>query len=727
MSDGAGSAFAAARQAGRRTLDEPAAKSLLADFGIAVPAGVRVADGRAARAAARHLKPPFVVKAIARDLIHKSDAGGVRISLADPEAVGRAVDAMRASLGGFGLEGFLVEEMAPAGHELVIGGLVDPQFGPLVMLGMGGIYVELIDDVAFAFAPIDAGAAERMLDSLKAAPLLAGARGRPPASRAAIVEVLLKLAGEGGLLPVLAHAVDQIDINPLIVSPDGAIAVDARFVLKATPGDRAPAPATVPLPDDPAALRDYFRPLFEPRTIAVLGASATSQGRVNVYIDQLRRFGFSGEIYPIHPTATEIDGRTAYGSLALTPRPVDYAYLGIPAASVAPALRAGAGRVAFAHVLASGFAEVPEGVALQGELARAARSAGMRLLGPNCVGGHSPRGHLTMVYGGLAEPGGIGVVTQSGGLGIDVIRRGEVRGLRFSGVMTLGNSADITPSDLLAFYLADPATRVVGLYLEGVPDGRRLYELLRNARGKKPVVILKGGRTRQGLQAALSHTGMLAGDDRIWAVLADATGAVLVDDLEDLIDSLLALQELTPRAGNATRRVALFGNGGGTSVLAVDAFARRGLDVLPFARVTRLALEALALPPGTSVNNPIDAPIGTLRQQRGKIAEAIIERVYAHDSQQAFVMHLNLPVLLDHVATETDMLDNILAAAERVRSRYPAGPHFLLVLRSDGRPEIESRKRVSRAWALARHIPVFDEMANAATGLRALSVFESAC
>jgi acyl-CoA synthetase (NDP forming) len=721
------SAFEAARQADRQALDEPAAKRFLGEHGIPVPAGIRVADAAAAQAAARRLKPPFALKAIAPGLIHKSDAGGVRLGLRDPPAIAQALDDMRGQLTsvGIGLEGFLLEEMAPAGHELVVGGLVDPQFGPLVMLGMGGIHVELLDDVVFAFAPIERDGAERLLGSLKASPILAGARGQPPAATGAIVDVILKLAGADGLLARHASEIAEIEINPLIVSAHGAIAVDARIVLKGVGGQAAAEPMA--LPGQAAALMDYFRPLFEPQTIAVLGASATSRGRVNVYIDQLRRFGFTGDIYPIHPTALAIEGLPAYASLGQTPRPVDYAYVGIPAAGVAPALAAGAGRVAFAHVLASGFAELPEGAGLQAELVAAAGGAGMRLLGPNCVGGHSPRGHLTMIYGGLAEPGHVGVVTQSGGLGIDVIRRGEVRGLRFSGVMTLGNSADLTPADLLAFYLADPATFVIGLYLEGVADGRRLYDLLRQARGSKPVVILKGGRSRQGRQAALSHTGMLAGDDRIWAALALETGAILVDDLEALIDSLLALQMLRPRAGEATRRVALFGNGGGTGVLAVDAFARHGLDVLPFLDATRQALEALQLPPGTSVNNPIDAPIGTLRQQRGKIAEAIMDGVFAHDRQHALVMHLNLPVLLDHVATETDMLENILAAAASVRARHPAGPHFALVLRSDGRPEIEDRKRLARAWALAQGIPVFDELSNAATGLRALSAFEAAC
>ncbi|MSP67065.1 MAG: acyl-CoA synthetase [Alphaproteobacteria bacterium] len=467
-------------------------------------------------------------------------------------------------------------------------------------------------------------------------------------------------------------------------------------------------------------IRDYFAPLFAPATIAVVGASTAGNGRGNVFIDQLRKFGYGGEIYPIHPKAAEIDGLKAYPALGATPKSVDYAYVAIPGPSVPAAIAAAAGRVRFAHILSSGFAEVPAGRALQEELLRAARGAGVRLLGPNCNGAFSPRGRLTFIYRGATDPGAVGIVSQSGGLGVDIIRRGQERGLRFTGVMTVGNSADLGPVDLLEFYLADPETRVIGMYLEGIAGGRRLFDLLRWARGRKPVVILKGGRTIQGTQAVVSHTGALAGDERVWTALSRQTGVVLVKDLEELIDAILALQTLTARADRPTRKVALFGNGGGTSVLAVDAFAERGLDVVPFRPKTRAALEALDLPPGTSVANPIDAPVGTLRQEDGRIAEKIMDIVYGMDDQDAFLMHLNLPVLLDHIRTGSSVAANLLDAAERVRQRNPDKAQFVLVLRSDGSPEIDARKREYREQARLRGIPVYDEMSGAAIGLAAL-------
>lgn len=222
-----------AKSAGRAALDESAGKALLAGYGIRVPQS-RVAQGVTdVDAVMKGLQVPVVVKVMSPDILHKSDAGGVKINLRSAAEVKAAIEGMLAApkIKGARIEGFLVEEMAPSGHELVIGGLRDPQFGPLVMVGLGGIFVEIFKDVSFRLCPISRIDAEEMLDELKAAATLKGARGGKPASREAIIEVLMKIGGEDGLL--LKHAADisEADINPLIVSETGAVAVDARFIL----------------------------------------------------------------------------------------------------------------------------------------------------------------------------------------------------------------------------------------------------------------------------------------------------------------------------------------------------------------------------------------------------------------------------------------------------------------------------------------------------------------
>ncbi len=225
--------IAEARKQNRSALDEQAGKALLAGYGVAVPLSVMVAGADEVGQKTKPLKFPVVVKVMSPDILHKSDAGGVRINLRTPEEVIEAVRAMQVEpvIAAARIDGFLIEEMAPAGQEMVIGGLRDPQFGPLVMVGLGGIFVEVLADVSFRICPITRLDAQEMLAELKGAAILKGARGRKPVSQEAIIDVLLKVGGENGLLMAHADDIKEADINPLIVSESGAVAVDARFIL----------------------------------------------------------------------------------------------------------------------------------------------------------------------------------------------------------------------------------------------------------------------------------------------------------------------------------------------------------------------------------------------------------------------------------------------------------------------------------------------------------------
>ena len=222
-----------ARKQGRTALDEFAGKQLLASFGISVPRAAVIKGADEAAAAFAKLTAPLVLKVMSPDILHKSDAGGVKVNLKSAAETADAVRGMMNSpaLHAARIDGFLLEEMAPGGQEVVVGAVRDPQFGPLVMVGLGGIFVEVLADVSFRICPITRLDAREMLAELKGAAVLKGARGRKPASQDAIVDVLLKIGGEEGLL--LCHADDfrEADINPLIVSESGAVAVDARFVL----------------------------------------------------------------------------------------------------------------------------------------------------------------------------------------------------------------------------------------------------------------------------------------------------------------------------------------------------------------------------------------------------------------------------------------------------------------------------------------------------------------
>jgi acyl-CoA synthetase (NDP forming) len=223
-----------AKAQGRTALAEAEGKALLAHYGIAVPKTVVVSGAADAASAVAGMKFPVVVKVVSPDILHKSDAGGVRVNLTSAGEVRTAIAEMSAlpKIKAARIEGWLIEEMAPAGQEMVVGGLRDPDFGPLVMVGLGGIFVEVLADVSFRICPIERVDAEEMIDELKGAAILQGARGRAAVSRDAIVDVLMKIGGDGGLLMRYADDIAEADINPLIVSADGAVAVDARFILR---------------------------------------------------------------------------------------------------------------------------------------------------------------------------------------------------------------------------------------------------------------------------------------------------------------------------------------------------------------------------------------------------------------------------------------------------------------------------------------------------------------
>lgn len=714
--------LAAARATGRTALDEAAGKALLARFGVRTPRSLVARDPVEAEAKAAGLIGPLVAKVVSREILHKSDAGGVSLDLADARAVRAAIEAMarRPAIAAAEVEGWLVEEMIPAGREVVVGGVRDPHFGPMIMVGLGGIFVEILKDVAFRICPIDERQARDMLAELKGQALLKGARGHAGVDEAALIDVMLRVGGTDGLLMSLADEIAEADLNPVIVSAAGAIVVDARFILTDGAIERTTDAAAEPSTSRPAL--DEFRPLFEPKTVAVLGASTKDVSIANTFIRRMKAFGFRGAIYPIHPTAGEVEGLEAYPSLAETPQPVDYAYVAIGARRIPEALGGAGGRCRIAQVISAGFGELEEGRELEKTLLEQARAGRVRVIGPNCLGTYSPRGGLTFPADAPREVGTIGVVSQSGGLSTDIIKRGQWRGLRFSGLVTIGNSADVKPHELVEYFLEDPQTRAVGAYLEDVKEGRAFFELLRSRKATKPVVILKGGRSRQGRLAAASHTGALAGDDKAWDALTAQVPAVLVSTVDEFIDTLLALQHLELRPERPTRMITLFGNGGGSSVLGADIFAGVGLDVSPFGPQTRGPLDALGLPPGTSVANPIDTPVRTLQEKDGWVAGEILDIVYEHARPDAIALHLNLAAFVGRGGV--DPIANLLTVVEESQRKWPGVAHFALALRTDGSAELDERRRLYREKARAVGVPVFDEIAGMARALAGVGHLE---
>ncbi|AOB33924.1 hypothetical protein AKI39_21490 [Bordetella sp. H567] len=466
---------------------------------------------------------------------------------------------------------------------------------------------------------------------------------------------------------------------------------------------------------------DGFDALFRPATIAVAGVSARNAGQGNKFIQRLRAAGYAGKIYPIHPTERELEGLPAYPSLADTPEPIDYAFIAIPADAVPPLLASAAHRVRYAQVMSSGFGEGGRGGGLRDALLAAVRQGGMRLLGPNCMGIYSPAGRVTFTDGQMGGVGTVGVLSQSGGLSIDIVRNGEYRGLRFSGVVSLGNCLDVDPGDLLQHYLDDAGTRVIGAYIEEIRDGRRFFDLLRRAQARKPVVLLKGGRTEQGQRAAASHTGSLASNDQVWRALAAQTGSILADTMEDFIDALVALEHEGERPAPFDGRVLLFGNGGGASVLAADALGRAGVQVPHLEAGTIAALQQIGVPPGAGLENPLDVPANILERDHGALARRILDTVIEAERPGAVVVHLNLPVILGY--RQGELMNELVHAVIDLKTALPAGVRLFLVLRSPGQPDLEARRKAYAHLAMQAGVPVFLGLPAVARALAALQTY----
>lgn len=354
-----------------------------------------------------------------------------------------------------------------------------------------------------------------------------------------------------------------------------------------------------------------LQPFFHPRSIALVGIPRGG-GAGRVFLQGLIDQGYSGEIFPVNPQAEFIDGLRAYPSLREIPGEVDLAILLVPAQAVKPVLLACAEKkVKGVIIYTSGFGESggEEGKRREEELRELGRGAGLRILGPNCMGIYHPQGGMAFFPGMPKEPGRAGMISQSGSLTILVSRLAEPQGVRFSKMISLGNECDLNSADLLQYLAGDTQTEVVAAYLEGVKNGPAFLSALKAACRRKPVVIWKSGRTPQGARAASSHTGSLAGSGMAWEALRKQTGFLLAKSLEDYLDLLTGIYHLPRELG---KRMAILSGPGGPAVSATDACEELGLEVAELQGKTRLRLKEILPKTGTSANNPVDLGLASV-------------------------------------------------------------------------------------------------------------------
>jgi acyl-CoA synthetase (NDP forming) len=606
-----------------RTLSEAASKELLASYGVPFAPERIVADPDAAVAAAEELGLPVVVKLNGDRIAHKTERGLVRLRLADPAAVrSAAADLLAAATPDDGEVSLLVAPMLSGNRELIAGISTDDQFGPTVMVGVGGILAEAVADVCVRPAPISEVDALEMIDGLATQALLGELRGEPPVDREALAQVLIALSRVAEERPDVA----SVDLNPLIVVDGRPIAVDALVEV-------ADGPRTSVGGDAGELDAEGFRALFDPSGVIVAGAS-THPGKFGfVALHNILAAGFEGQVL-----ATNRDGEVVLGIQTvadveeLPDGAASLLVLCTPAAANPAIIRAAAAKgVRAVFVASAGYGEADDaGRRAQDELVDLCREVGVLLAGPNGQGVVSTPSKLcAQIVAPYPPRGRIGVASQSGNFVSTFQNYAVQTGVGISRAISAGNAAATTVADYLAYYGTDPATAVGLAYVEGISDGRAFLDRMRQVTESKPLVLVKGGATAGGQRAAASHTGSLATDDRVFDGACRQAGITRAATVEEAFDAAatFATQPL-PRGP----RVVVLTSVGGWGVVTADALAATDLDLITLPDDLLAAIDQ-KLPPRWSRNNPVDLAGG---ETRDTIPE-VLELVASHPEVDAVI------------------------------------------------------------------------------------------
>jgi acetyltransferase len=655
-----------------RTLSESDSKELLSAYGVPFAPERKVSTADNAVAAADEIGYPVVAKLGGDSIAHKTERGLVKLRLATPEAVHVAAsELLNAARPEDGEVHVLVAPMVSGSRELIAGLLVDQQFGPTVMLGVGGIMAEVLKDVAFRPAPITEDMARSMLSSLRTQGLLEEFRGEAAVNADEVVKCLV------GLSQVAMDRTDivSVDINPLIVKPDGhVVAVDALVEL----GER-PAPVAK---KRAAYSNDQFMALFEPKGVLVTGAS-THPGKFGfVSLHNILASGYAGGVFGTNLQGEEVLGvRTVADIAELPDNAIDLVFVCTPASANPDLLRACAKKgIKAAFLTSAGYGEAgEEGRVLEDELIALADELGILLAGPNGQGVVSTPAHLcAQIVAPYPPAGAIGVASQSGNFVSSFMNYSRQTGVGISRAVSAGNAAALGVADLIEWYSTDSATKVSLAYVEGISDGAGLMSRLTTAARTKPVVVVKGGATEKGARAAASHTGALAANDAIFDGACKAGGITRAATVEEAFEAAatFATQPL-PKGPN----VVILTTAGGWGVVTSDAIAQDGsLQLMQLPDDLKSQIDT-KLPPRWSRNNPVDCAGG---ETRDTIPE-VMEMIATHPDVDA-VVYLGLGIQANQARLMREGhfhpdhgLERIVEYHERQDARFAQAAHDLSV------------------------------------------------
>jgi len=602
-----------------------ASSDLLGSYDIVV-SGTLVQDQDGAKKAAERIGYPVALKAISEKIVHKSDVGAVMLNInSEEELLGcfaRLVDTVETLApegnGPGGIEGVLVQPMAKKGFELLIGAKQDPSFGPVTMIGLGGIYVELLSDVAPGIGILERKDVERMLSKTKAGRVLDGFRGQRY-DRKAVIDLALRVSR----LMAEHPEIHELDLNPVMVYERGFALIDCRLIY----GDPVRYPHIGDISESTAS---SLEAIFAAESVAVVGASGTGTPG-GIILKNCRGIK---KLYPVNPRFKEIQGLRCYASLKEIPITPEVGVFVVNAEKTVGLFEefceaGGRGAIIFSD----GFAEAGN-KDLEDRLKGISERHKVSYIGPNCMGVIDNFSRLNTNY--IPEQRSlpvdrancIGIISQSGGIGLELLEMFRADNLGLGRWVSIGNASSIGVPDMLQDMGRDRRIKLIAIYLEGVEDGLKLMQIGKKVTKKKPVLVIKGG-IGGGAQAALSHTASLAGSHEAFRACCAQAGFYFVEELtEDPKILVNILSILTSQTNPDSDRVAVVSVGGGAGILIADQITEEGMHLSSFAPETKERLKDLfrkALKGGAAEtsenilkrigNNPVDL-LGNCNDER---------------------------------------------------------------------------------------------------------------
>lgn len=593
---------------GQTTLSETKSKSLLQKFGVVFAAEIEVTtDGdQIANAvkAAEQIGFPVVVKLCGDSIAHKTERGLVRLGVNSADATAIAArDLLAKATVDDGDVSLLIAKMESGKREFIAGVMRDPQFGLFVMLGLGGIYAEVIADVAFAPVPLSKTGALALQGRLRQQKILESFRGESAVSKDQLADALVALSNAAES----DQSISSIDINPILIRNDGSIvAVDALVVKDSLkPSKESQSSNTT---------GRFFESLFNPRGVVVVGAS-THPGKFGfVSLHNLISCGYKGQIFATHLELAEVLGVQSVATIDDLPEnEIDLAFVCTPASTNISILEACARKnIRSVYITSAGYGEAGEsGVQAQKFLKDKARELDILLIGPNGQGLVStPVNLCAQIVGPYPPKGAISVASQSGNFVSSFMNYARFTNVGIARAISAGNAACTGVPEVLDFFATDATTSVALVYLEGIQDGEKLASSMKSISAVKPLVIVKGGSTSSGALAAASHTGALASNDRVFDGVCFSNGVTRVASAEEAFDiaATFATQPL-PKGPN----VVVLTTVGGWGVVTSDVISNDNvLNLISLPQDLSDAISAL-LPDRWSHNNPVDCAGGETR------------------------------------------------------------------------------------------------------------------